>query len=116
MNEITQRPWGCFTVLYEGKGIKVKELVVDPGKSLSMQRHFKRAEEWFIAEGTATVWTFVNNVKEVKVLNGIYQRFYKLTIPLGQWHQLENQSSSQQLKIIEIQCGDECIEEDIERK
>ena len=54
----TLRQWGYYRVLHEnGPGVKVKELVVDPGKSLSMQRHFNRAEFWFVSEGTALLKT-----------------------------------------------------------
>lgn len=115
MEEVT-KPWGSYRVIYEvGSQIKVKELTVNPGKSLSMQRHFKRAEEWFVAEGCATVWTS-NDYDQVSILRGRYYKFDKLTIPIRQWHRLENQSTTNALKIIEIQYGEECIEDDIERK
>jgi len=114
--EEVKRAWGSYRVLYEvGNRIKVKELIVDPGKSLSMQKHFKRAEEWFVAEGCATVWTS-NDYDHVSILRGMFHKFDKLSIPLGQWHRLENQSTTNPLKIIEIQYGEECEEEDIERR
>jgi len=54
----TERNWGYYRVLHEqGHEVKVKELTVEPGKSLSMQRHSDRAEHWFVAQGTATVLT-----------------------------------------------------------
>ena len=39
----TERPWGYYRVLHEVPGMKVKELTVEPGQSLSMQRHDLRA-------------------------------------------------------------------------
>jgi D-beta-D-heptose 7-phosphate kinase/D-beta-D-heptose 1-phosphate adenosyltransferase len=39
----TQREWGYYRVLHDVSGMKVKELTVDPGQSLSMQRHQHRA-------------------------------------------------------------------------
>jgi mannose-6-phosphate isomerase-like protein (cupin superfamily) len=36
-------------------------------------------------------------------------------IPLGEWHQLTN-PYDEPCRIVEIQYGDACIEEDIERK
>ncbi len=33
------RPWGSFHVLDEGKGFKVKRIVVTPGGRLSLQSH-----------------------------------------------------------------------------
>jgi cytidyltransferase-like protein len=50
-----ERTWGYYRVLHDISGTKVKELTVDPGQKLSMQRHQHRAEFWFVAEGTATV-------------------------------------------------------------
>ena len=45
----TDRTWGHYCVLHEhGNTVKLKELTVDPGKSLSMQRHNDRAEFWFV--------------------------------------------------------------------
>ena len=106
----TQRPWGHYRVLYEIPGTKVKELVVDPGKSLSCQRHASRNELWFVADGVATV----NNTDQENDL-AVYQRHQYLTIPQGKWHMLSN-THSEPLRIIEIQYGTQCVEEDIERK
>jgi cytidyltransferase-like protein len=51
----TERQWGYYRVLHEIPGMKVKELTVDPGKSLSMQRHQLRAEYWIVSEGECVV-------------------------------------------------------------
>jgi len=51
----TERVWGYYRVLYEVSGLKVKELTVNPGKSLSMQKHSYRNEHWHIVEGVANV-------------------------------------------------------------
>lgn len=112
MNMLTQKPWGYYVVLREhNSSVKVKELVVLPGKSLSMQRHSCRAEHWFVSQGIATV-----NTREdgADVLLGVYREHELLSIPLGGWHQLCNNENGI-LKIIEIQYGTQCIEEDIER-
>lgn len=107
-NPKTERPWGYYRVLHTiGNSVKVKELTVDPGKALSMQRHQHRSELWFVGEGEATVnWEFGN--KKIKL-------FKDETINISEWHQLENRTDKP-LKIIEIQYGVNCIEEDIERK
>ena len=110
----TSRAWGYYRVLHEqGKDVKVKELTVDSGKCLSMQRHKDRAEHWFVAEGTATVYS-LNCSTDVE-LKGVYNKFDSLHISKTEWHQLCNETDDP-LKIIEIQYGDNCIEDDIERK
>lgn len=110
----TTRPWGYYRILHEvGSTVKVKELVVDSGKKLSMQRHSQRAEHWFVAEGTATVYT-INQKTEIELL-GTFEKHQHIHIDLQGWHQLSNEQS-RPLKIIEIQYGQKCIEEDIERK
>ena len=110
----TERQWGYYRVLHEqGKEIKVKELTVEPGKCLSMQRHQDRAEHWFISEGTATVYN-LDSSTDVDLL-GVYQKFDSLHIRKTEWHQLCNETDKP-LKIVEIQYGDNCVEEDIERK
>ena len=50
-----ERQWGSFFNLFETNNVKVKELVVEPGKSMSFQRHFKRNEIWLVSEGTCIV-------------------------------------------------------------
>jgi cytidyltransferase-like protein len=104
----TERPWGYYRVLHSiGPGVKVKELTVDPGKKLSMQRHQHRSELWFVGEGEATLnWDYGG--KRIKLHK-------QETISVNEWHQLENKTDKP-LKIIEIQYGDNCIEEDIERR
>ena len=109
----TTRQWGYYRVLHEnGPGVKVKELTVEPGKTLSMQRHDERSEHWFVSEGTATVYTL--NVSSDVELRGIYNEHQSLHIPVNEWHQLANETDKP-LKIVEIQYGTNCVEEDIER-
>jgi D-beta-D-heptose 7-phosphate kinase/D-beta-D-heptose 1-phosphate adenosyltransferase len=111
----TIRPWGYYRVLHEpSQAVKLKELTVDPGQSLSMQRHKDRAEFWFVSEGTATVNTINNRTTDCES-KGVYERFKTIPIETNEWHQLKN-NTTDPLKIIEIQYGDRCIEEDIERK
>lgn len=110
----TIREWGYYRVLHEAnKNVKVKELTVEPGKNLSMQRHSHRLEKWFVAEGTATLYTINRSSDEELV--GTYKQFDTIHINVNQWHKLSNHSS-EPLKIIEIQYGTECVEEDIERR
>ena len=115
MNNITERAWGYYQVLHQvGNHVKLKELTVMPGQRLSMQRHEQRAEFWFVAEGQATVYTVDPRSTEYEVLEKPSQHEH-CWIELGQWHQLCN-DTDQPLKLIEIQYGADCVEEDIERR
>jgi D-beta-D-heptose 7-phosphate kinase/D-beta-D-heptose 1-phosphate adenosyltransferase len=110
----TGRAWGYYRVLHEqGQEVKVKELTVLPKTCLSMQRHQNRAEHWFVSEGTATVYT-VDKSTDMDLL-GEFTRFQHIHINQHHWHKLCNETD-QPLKVVEIQYGDQCIEEDIERK
>lgn len=103
----TERPWGYYRVLHDVPGLKVKELTVDPRKKLSMQRHQYRSELWFVGEGEAILnWDYGS--EKIKLHK-------HETINVAEWHQLEN-TTDNPLKIIEIQYGEQCVEEDIERK
>jgi cytidyltransferase-like protein len=104
----TIRPWGYYRVLHTiDNSVKVKELTVDPGKKLSMQKHKHRSELWFVGEGEATLnWDYGG--KKVKL-------YKQEIINVDEWHQLENKTDKP-LRIIEIQYGTNCTEEDIERK
>jgi cytidyltransferase-like protein len=104
----TERLWGYYRVLHTvGSNVKVKELTVDPGKSLSLQRHEYRSEIWFVAEGLAGLnWEYGGTkIKQFKT---------ELIQP-KEWHQLYN-PTDKPLKVVEIQYGERCEEEDIERK
>lgn len=109
----TRRPWGYYRVLHEAPGVKVKELTVDPGAALSMQRHQDRAEFWLVDRGEATVYT-INRSTDTE-LQGRYRKHEYLHIGTHNWHQLVNEEPDP-LKIIEIQYGERCEENDIERK
>lgn len=110
----TARAWGYYRVLHEaGAEVKVKELTVEPGQQLSMQRHNQRAEHWFVSEGTATVYT-INRKSDAELL-GVFEKHQHIHIDCGEWHQLCNETDKP-LRVVEIQYGDACIEEDIERR
>jgi len=104
----TDRHWGYYRVLHEVSGCKVKELTVDPGKSLSMQRHKNRSEFWMVSEGVATLKTKDSDYARR------YYRHEHLIVRVGEWHQLSN-NTTEPLKVIEIQYGLSCEETDIER-
>lgn len=111
----TDRSWGYYRVLHEvGNHVKLKELTVSPKTCLSMQRHEKREEFWFVAEGEATVYTVDPHSTEHDLLASP-ARHQSTWIKLNQWHQLCNETD-QPLKLIEIQYGEDCVEEDIERQ
>ena len=106
-NVTETRPWGSFTVLDEAENFKVKRLEVLPGKRLSYQRHQRRAEHWFVAQGTAKVTL---NGHEILVNKG-----QSIDIPVQGAHRIENPNSAEKLVIFEVQTGDYFGEDDIER-
>lgn len=109
----TLRQWGYYRILHEVSGCKVKELTIEPGKSLSMQRHFKRNEYWLVSHGMCQVNSMMPNgyMLPPTLLNEHHHKF----IPVGEWHQIINPHDVP-CRIVEIQYGEECVEEDIERK
>ena len=109
----TERQWGYYRVLHEVPGMKVKELTVDPGKSLSMQKHKLRSEYWIVSEGQAVI----NRATplDFELPTAILNKHDQLHVAKQEWHQLTN-PYNYPLKIVEIQYGEQCIEEDIERR
>jgi cytidyltransferase-like protein len=110
----TTRAWGYYRVLHEvGPNTKLKELTVNPKTCLSMQRHDQRAEFWFVAEGNATVYTLdsASTDQDIKCAMTVHEHCW---INVNEWHQLCNETD-QPLKLIEIQFGENCVEEDIKR-
>lgn len=106
------RGWGKFMTYYTSPEAKVKRLVLEPGKSISMQYHNKRAEFWFIEQGVGKLLT-MDGDKEI--MKRRLQKHDSYHVEVGEWHRLEN-VGTENLYVIEIQYGDECNEEDIIRK
>ena len=100
------RPWGTYTVLEEGPGFKIKRIVVNPGKSLSLQLHHHRSEHWVVVSGVAVVQ--IGDEEFTTYPNE--SRF----IPIGQKHRLTNRTGDD-LVMIEVQCGQYLGEDDIVR-
>lgn len=110
----TERDWGYWRVLDDKpeKGYKVKELVIYPGKSLSDQKHFIRSEQWNILEGEVkmtTEWDGRQEITYLKPGNMPYE------IAKEVWH-LPSNPGETNAHVLEIQRGEQCIEEDIERR
>ena len=108
-----EREWGSFFNLFQTTNIKVKELIIHPQKEISFQRHFKRNEIWLISSGTCYV-TFANNNNLTEIKKIKLNKYDHYLVPVKAWHQISN-ISDKPVHIIEIQYGDECIEDDIER-
>ena len=106
------RLWGEFYNLFEEEKVKVKELIVHPGKGMSFQRHFKRNEIWMISKGSCVVNYSKDDPDNKQSIQ--LDTFDHYLVPLGQWHQITN-PYAEVCHIIEIQYGEACIEEDIER-
>ena len=107
-----KRLWGSFYNLFEEDQVKVKELIVSPGKGMSFQKHFKRSEIWMVSKGSCIVNYSKgdpNNKQNIKL-----NKFDHYLVPVGEWHQITN-PFKETCHLIEIQYGDECVEEDIER-
>ena len=102
----SNRPWGSFTNLDQGKGYKVKKLHILPGQKISLQKHFKRSEHWVVVKGTAYI---IKGKKQFK-LNANQSTFIKK----GEVHRIENKSKKD-LVMIEVQTGEYLEEDDIQR-
>ena len=107
----TERPWGYWSVLKDEGTVKVKELVIRPGSSLSNQRHTYRNEKWYIVSGTISLI----RENEAKYSIETFSENDSVLIKKNTWHKATN-IGKEDCHVIEIQYGDKCIEEDIERK
>lgn len=100
------RPWGHFDLIDSGPTYQVKRICVEPGQSLSLQKHQHRAEHWVVLSGVAHV-----------TLNGelrLLEANQSIDIPAGAVHALANMGPSV-LEIIEVQTGSYLGEDDIVR-
>jgi mannose-1-phosphate guanylyltransferase/mannose-6-phosphate isomerase len=100
------RPWGSYESIDCADRFQVKRITVNPGASLSLQRHQHRAEHWIVVKGTARI----TKGKEVLTVSENESTY----IPLGTKHRLENPGKIP-LELIEVQSGSYLGEDDIER-
>jgi len=101
-----QRPWGWYDSLEEADNFKVKRILVNPGASLSLQKHAQRAEHWIVVRGTAEV-TCADKKFTLNQNESTY-------IPVGAVHRLTN-IGGVDLEMIEVQSGSYLGEDDIVR-
>ena len=102
------RPWGYY-VNIEGtdtSGFKVKRILVNPGKRLSLQSHKQRSEHWVIIKGVAKVQVGMDFLTLHK-----NQHVY---IPKETLHRIENIGETP-MEFIETQVGNYLGEDDITR-
>jgi len=106
MNPEDWRPWGYFEVLTEAPGYKVKRIVVQPGKRMSLQLHLKRSEHWIVVAGWGRV---TRGEEQIGVTPGVY-----VYLPMASRHRIEN-IGEEPLIFIEVQQGEYLGEDDITR-
>ena len=100
------RPWGKYLNLFSGKGFLLKELVINPKSSISLQKHNHRSERWTIVSGKPRIT--INRKKFFKKPNE------SVFIPQGAIHRIEN-PYNKKVKIAEVQIGKILKETDIVR-
>ena len=110
--ESEERVWGKFFNLYKDHKMKLKELIINSRKGMSLQRHYKRDEIWFVSKGECIV-------KHKSLCSKDYDEHHLkqhdvFKVSQEEWHQIYN-PFKEECRIIEIQYGEETSEEDIER-
>jgi mannose-6-phosphate isomerase-like protein (cupin superfamily) len=104
---IVKRAWGEYHTLFDIQGCKVKTLTMEPSTNMSMQRHFNRNEIWVVISGKCVVQS-LDNIIELNTHDSYH-------VEKTEWHQLKNPHNIP-CTLIEVQYGEQCSEEDIERK
>jgi len=100
------RPWGYYKILADDDTYKSKEIVVFPHKRLSLQRHRRRSEHWYIIDGPAQITLDAETF--------VLEQGQSVDIPKGALHRIAN-TGSENIRFIEVQTGDYFGEDDIER-
>lgn len=55
IGETIHRPWGSLTVLEQGDHYRIKRVVIEPGRQMTLHQHFHRSEHWIVVSGTLLV-------------------------------------------------------------
>ncbi|MBZ9540430.1 mannose-1-phosphate guanylyltransferase/mannose-6-phosphate isomerase [Modicisalibacter tunisiensis] len=108
------RPWGHYRTMVISEGFQVKEIVVNPGQTLSLQMHHHRAEHWIVVQGTARVTQGQVEDERDTFESFLLSEDESTYISLGTVHRLENPGKIP-LRLIEVQTGSYLGEDDIVR-
>ena len=100
------RPWGSYEGIARSERFQVKRITVNPGATLSLQKHHHRSEHWVVVKGSAVV----TRGDEETLLTEDQSTY----IPLGIVHRLSNPGVIP-LEVIEVQTGSYLGEDDIVR-
>ena len=100
------RPWGYYNSIEKGSNWQIKEILVKPYSSLSLQKHKFRSEHWIILNGEANI-----EINDEKITLKENQSTF---IPAGAKHRLSNNQETS-LRLIEVQSGSYLGEDDIYR-
>jgi len=100
------RPWGKYINLYSGKGFLLKELIINPKSSISLQKHIHRSERWTVISGRPKI-TINKKIFFKKSNESVF-------IPKSSVHRIEN-IFNKPVQIVEVQIGSILKETDIIR-
>ena len=106
VHNLVHRPWGTYEVLYTHENYKIKRIMVNPRKRLSLQKHLHRNEHWVVVKGEATVQVG-ESIKIIRENESTY-------IKQEEQHRLSNESNKP-IVLIEAQVGSYTGEDDIIR-
>ena len=98
------RQWGYYEQLVRGKDYRIRQLVIQPGKSVLPHTHAHLLEHWTIVTGKGLV-----------MLGGEIRECYAgetIIIPKGVPHQLSNPGDEQMI-VVETSMGQDLPEEDV---
>lgn len=114
----TERDWGYWRVLDDKVTVKVKELVIMPGGSLSDQRHAHRKEHWYVLSGKCKIDIEHDDIIQTNAGRDqtvLLTQHKTHVINMYDWHRAYNPFDVP-CHILEVQYGTKCVEEDIERR
>ncbi len=100
------RPWGYYHLLVKTNEYLIKQIVILPKKSISLQKHNHRSEHWIVLKGEADI------VIDTKIM--LLKESESAFVPANMKHKITN-NLSEPLIILETQLGKILSEEDIIR-
>ncbi len=98
--------WGHYVTLHHNneKNYKVKKIVLQKGKEISLQSHTQSYKHWIICTGTAKV-----QIQDKYIILSDNAHVF---IPIDTKHSIEN-IGEEDIEFIEIKLGDHLDEDDI---
>ena len=93
-NNIFDSLWEKYINLYSSKGFRVKELMINPKSSISLQKHIRRSKNWTVISNRSKITNDNKKFFKNKMKQPLFQRTQFIELIISTIHRSKLLSSN----------------------